>query len=117
MPGSRSADVDRCIDACQSCHEICTESIVHCLHLGGRHAEAEHLALLMDCADICLADAQFMMRDSPHHPALCAACAEVCDACAKSCSTLADERQMQLCADQCRRCADLCRDMAKAARH
>ena len=117
MHSTRSAEVDRCIEACQSCHEICVESVHHCLHLGGKHAEADHIGLMLDCAAICLTDAEFMMRSSPLHHEVCAACAAVCEACARSCEALADERQMRLCADQCRRCAELCREMAKAHSH
>ena len=117
MHSTRSAEVDRCIEACQSCHEICVESVHHCLHLGGKHAEADHIGLMLDCAAICLTDAEFMMRSSPLHHEVCAACAAVCEACARSCEALADERQMRLCADQCRRCAELCREMAKTHSH
>ena len=117
MHSTRSAEVDRCIEACQSCHEICVESVHHCLDLGGKHAEADHIGLMLDCAAICLTDAEFMMRSSPLHHEVCAACAAVCEACARSCEALADERQMRLCADQCRRCAELCREMAKTHSH
>lgn len=117
MHTDRSAEMDRCIQACQSCHEICLESIAHCLSLGGKHAAPEHIRMLMDCASICITDAEFMMRRSPLHHEICGACATVCDACAKSCEALADESQMQLCADQCRRCAELCREMAKSHAH
>lgn len=117
MHTSRTAEMDRCIEACQSCHETCLESITHCLHLGGKHADPAHISMLMDCARICIADAEFMMMNSPLHGDVCAACAAVCDACADSCARLADERQMQLCADQCRRCAELCRAMATQHSH
>jgi hypothetical protein len=117
MHSTRSAEMDRCIEVCQSCHEICVESITHCLHLGGRHAAPEHIQMLMDCAEICMTGAQFMMRNSPMHHEICGACAAVCEACAKSCEPLAEEHQMELCADQCRRCAELCREMAKTHTH
>jgi len=117
MDTARSAEMDRCIQACLNCHEVCVESITHCLQLGGRHAAPEHIRLMMDCADICLVDAQFMMRGSPLHGEVCSTCASVCDACAQSCEALAQEEQMQLCADQCRRCAELCRDMARSHTH
>lgn len=117
MHMERSADMDRCIEACLNCHEVCLESIPHCLDLGGAHARPAHISTLMDCAEICRTDADFMMRGSAFHQEICSACAWVCEACAKSCDALAAERQMQLCADQCRRCADLCREMAKARAH
>lgn len=117
MHTARSAEMDRCIEACISCHEVCTESVVHCLSLGGRHADVDHIRALMDCAAICLADAGFMMRQSPQHTDVCGVCATVCERCADSCAGLANEHQMQLCADECRRCAELCRAMATTHAH
>lgn len=109
----RSAEMERAVEACQSCHEICTESIPHCLRLGGRHADPHHVTHLLDCADICLATARCLMRSSTLFRQFCTACAEVCDACAKSCEALAEEHHMRLCGDQCRRTAELCQELAK----
>lgn len=114
---TRTAEMDRCIEACNACHEVCTETVSHCLEMGGKHAAADHIGLMLDCADICATDARFMMRGSAHHADVCAACAEVCDACAKSCDALGGDQHMQLCADQCRRCAELCRQMAGSRAH
>lgn len=108
-------DMRRCIDNCIECHKICNETITHCLLLGGKHASAEHIALLMDCADICATSARFMLHGSHHHERTCAVCAEVCEACAKDCEQMAkgDETMMR-CAKMCRACADSCHKMAGA---
>ena len=102
-----------CIENCQNCHTVCLETINHCLEMGGEHASPDHIKLLQDCVNICQTSADFMIRGSEHHAAVCGVCAEVCDACAKECERMADGNEfMQRCADACRRCAESCREMA-----
>ena len=101
-----------CIDECQSCHEVCVETVTHCLSISGEHAGAEHIRTLIDCAQICATSADFMLRGSLAHGDVCEVCADICDACAESCEQL-EGAEMKRCADQCRRCAESCREMAK----
>jgi hypothetical protein len=108
-----SREMQDCIDACQSCHTICLETLDHCLTQGGKHAAPDHIRTLIDCAQICDTSADFMIRRSEVHPHTCAACAAVCDQCAISCDALGTA-EMKRCADECRRCADKCRVMAQA---
>lgn len=117
MPShAASPSMQTCIDNCTECHRICLETVVHCLQRGGRHAEAAHVLLLLDCAQICATSADFMTRGSKHHHLTCGTCAEICTACAEACEAMgADDPQMKLCADICRRCAESCRKMAQAA--
>jgi hypothetical protein len=113
MPHQISADMRECIDNCTNCHNICLETIVHCLQMGGKHAETAHVRLLMDCAEICATSANFMLRGSDLHSRTCAVCAEVCKRCADDCEQLADgDEQMLRCAEMCRRCAESCRRIA-----
>jgi len=107
-----SAEMRRCIENCSDCHNVCVETIAHCLELGGKHAEAAHIRLLMDCAEICLTSANYMLRGSELHVRTCAVCAEVCERCAESCEALGDDPLMKQCAEICRRCAESCRQMA-----
>ena len=104
-----------CIDACTSCHQTCLHNVRHCLEKGGKHADAAHISLLLDCAQICAASADFMTRHSAKHATVCRACAEVCRACAKSCEAMGDDEMMRKCAEECRRCADSCDRMASMA--
>ena len=104
-----------CIDNCTDCHAICVETTAHCLEMGGRHAEPEHIRLLLDCAEICQTSANFMLRGSNLHARTCAVCAEVCDRCADDCERFGDDETMRLCAQACRTCAESCRRMARAA--
>jgi hypothetical protein len=109
----RTGDMRECIEACQSCHEVCLDTIQHCLAMGGKHVSPEHIRTLMDCAEICETSAGFMIRGSQLHVHTCAACAAICEACAASCEQLGGT-EMQRCADECRRCAGLCRAMSQA---
>ncbi|MCK8785547.1 four-helix bundle copper-binding protein [Roseomonas sp. NAR14] len=105
-------DMNACIEACLDCHRTCLATIAHCLGRGGHHAEAAHIGIMMDCAQICAVSADFMIRQSPHHPHLCAECAEICGQCAASCENHPDaDDAMRRCAEACRRCASLCGQM------
>jgi hypothetical protein len=107
--------MQRCIDECINCASICTETIMHCLQMGGEHAEMEHIRLLMDCAEICQTSANFMLRHSELHGRTCAVCAEVCERCEQSCAKFSGDPVMDECADACRSCAQSCREMAASA--
>jgi hypothetical protein len=98
------------IKACLDCHSTCLEmAMTYCVQKGGRHVEAAHLGLLMNCAEICQTSANFMLSNSPFQGRLCGVCAEVCEACARNCEQLGE---MTDCAEECRRCAKICRSMA-----
>lgn len=110
-----SSQMRECIQNCFDCHRICTETAARCLTLGGKHAEAAHIRLLLDCAQICGAGADFMLRTSHFHAKVCGVCAEVCSQCADDCGRLAEgDAMMQQCAEACRRCAQSCMSMAGA---
>lgn len=110
-------DMRWCIEHCTNCHRICLETIAYCLAMGGTHAEANHIRLLMDCAEICRTSADFMIRRSEFYGRTCAACADVCAACTEDCRSLGSgDQQMTVCAEMCERCAESCRQMATGAR-
>lgn len=109
----RTREMQACIDNCQECHAVCIDTISHCLEMGGEHASAEHIRLLQDCVQICMASTDFMLRQSEYHADVCGVCADICDACATQCESMADGSDfMQECADICRKCAESCRQMA-----
>ena len=72
-----------------------------------------HLRLLIDCAEICQATADAMLRDSAVHKILCSACADICERCVESCNTFRTDARMAACAKTCRSCAGSCQAMAK----
>lgn len=101
-----------CIEACSHCHQVCLQSAMnHCLKVGGKHVEAEHFRLMISCAEICQASANFQLMGSPFHQRVCEVCAEVCEACALSCEKVGG---MEACVKACRDCAESCRKMASA---
>lgn len=104
--------MDQCIQNCTECHRVCLETILYCLQKGGRHAEAGHVRLLMDCVEICRTSADFMIRGSENHKFTCGACAEICRRCAEECEKMADDEQMRRCAEVCRKCASSCQAMS-----
>jgi hypothetical protein len=115
MPNQRSPEMQRCIEMCHECHDVCLETVRHCLDKGGRHAEASHITLLLDCVQICHTSEDFMLRGSENHTATCRACSEICERCADDCERMADDSMMRRCAEVCRRCAQSCAQMAGAA--
>ena len=103
-------NLQACIDACNHCHRTCLQMAMnHCLESGGKHVEADHLRLMMNCAEICQTSLNFMLSGSRFSPRVCGVCAEICDACAKSCEQLDG---MEECVQACRQCAEHCRKMA-----
>jgi hypothetical protein len=113
---SQHGDMEACIDLCSACHRACLSAAAWCLTKGGKHANAEHVRVLLDCAEICATSASFMLRHSAHHHATCGVCAIVCHACAESCEKL-DGDEMKRCAEVCQRCAASCEKMSRDERH
>ena len=109
---SATSSMQSCIDSCSSCHDVCLETVRHCLTKSGKHADAAHITLLLDCSQICETSADFMIRQSAHHASTCRACADLCRACAASCDAMGDDEMMRRCAEECRRCAESCAKMA-----
>ena len=72
-------DMQACIDLCHRCETICLSMAAnYCLERGGAHAAPAHIRLMLDCAQICAATADFMARKSAHHAHICRVCADVC---------------------------------------
>lgn len=109
---SGAMTLDECVDSCLASHRMCLETARYCTEQGGTHIAAAHIALLLDCAELCQTTANSMLRRSPQHALLCDACARMCDACARDCAKFAGDARMQACAQTCRDCAASCRDMA-----
>jgi hypothetical protein len=112
MAHQLTKEVRECADLCSACVEICTESVAHCLALGEKHAEPAHIGLLLDCADVCRANANLLLRGSVLHKAACAFTADVSKHCEESCERLQDDEMMRRCADACRACYESCRRMS-----
>ena len=107
-------EMQESIEVCLNCHAACTMTIQHCLAIGGTHSEINLVGVLLDCADLCQASANFMLRGSPFHVVTCSACAELCRACAEACRAVEGDEQIQHCAEVCDECAISCEQMASA---
>ena len=104
-------DMQAYIEACSRCHQVCLQTAMNfCLSQGGKHVEASHFRLMMNCAMICETSANFMLSGSDYHQRICGVCAEICEACAADCEGLGD---MDECVETCRSCAASCRQMAE----
>lgn len=105
--GERFAD---CIAACTDCHQVCVETIASGVQQGGPGAHLLHLRLLMDCATMCDATRDLMLRSSDFAHQIGRLCAEVCERAAASCERVGGD-DMQRCTQACRRCAEACGGM------
>lgn len=102
-----------CIDNCSNCHKTCLQTaMMHCLNMGGKHVEATHFRLMLDCAKICETSACFQLSGSTYSADICKVCADICTACADSCEEVGD---MDECVAACRKCAESCTAMASHA--
>jgi len=109
-------EMDKCIQLCQDCHALCIRTIKHCLELGGRHATPDRIRLLVDCAEMCKINVDYMLRGSVLHERVCGVCAEACKLCADNCAQVAgDDQMLKQCVELCRRCAGSCERMASKA--
>lgn len=95
-------------DPMTACAKVCHETVTYCLEQGGEHAEAPHIKVMMDCADICTWTATLEHRRSDFLDQAMRLCAEACKACAESCETFEDDETMQACAEACRECQEHC---------
>lgn len=102
------------IRECTSCAIAAKEALTFSLAHGAEHAEADHLRLLMDCAQICQTSADFLLRASPLNGDICRACAIVCRAVGADASDIGTPELLRL-AEHCRACATACDTMAAAA--
>lgn len=112
MNDPMDAAMQKCIENCTECRDICQKTTAYCYSMGGKHAETAHLQYLLDCTEACAASASFMLRGSNLFPQVCGVCADACDRCAESCEQFSGDAQMMACAETCRRCGQSCRQMA-----
>jgi hypothetical protein len=112
MQHAMTPDMRKCVEACQRCHNLCLQAATgHAVEPAGGQVDPAHFRLLIDCAEICQASANFMLRGSHFHDHACQLCVIICDACARDCEQvggLAD------CMHACQRCAESCRQIVES---
>ena len=102
-------NLQACINACWECRHSCQQTLFnHCLKIGGKHVEIDHVKIMIDCIQLCQTVADYMTRNSQFSLTLCEPCVIVCEKCALSCDNIGGE-EMQHCAETCRHCAKICR--------
>ena len=107
-------EIQQCIENCSECHQLCLATVYHCMELGGQHALPAQITLLLDCAESCQTNANFLLRNSELQGLTCAMCADACTRCAQACERLANnDRQLLDCAKICRCCANTCDRMVR----
>lgn len=102
---------DECIDKCLASHRRCLETASYSIGRDPAPASAQHIAILLDCAELCQSTANSMLRKSPQHALFCEACARLCEICAEACLAQGSDARLRVCAETCRDCARSCRDM------
>jgi hypothetical protein len=98
------------IEAATDCHQACVEALAAGLQGGGDGAHLLHARLLLDCAQMCDAARDLMLRSSDFAHQAAALTAQVCERCAASCERAGPG--MAACAEECRRCAQACGALA-----
>jgi hypothetical protein len=107
-----SVNMEDAIQNAMECSRIAQSCLQHCLSLGGKHADVEHISVMMECAEITRLSAQFMISTSDFTHDQCGVCARVCDACFESCDSIdPEDPHLNSCMVACRKCADSCRNM------
>lgn len=110
---SRMANgMERCLQHCEIAHEVCLELADWCLRKGGAWADPETIKALEDGSDIARLAADFMIRDSQRHPAVCRACSSILEECARRLENLPEDELISRGIEPCRRCSQSCEALA-----
>ena len=107
------------IEAMNDCAQACTADADADL---GDSELANMIAcvrLCLDCADVCMATARVVSRQTAYEPGflrpLLEACAAICARCGDECQMHAHTHaHCRICQDACRRCEQACRDLLVA---
>jgi hypothetical protein len=94
-----------CVEACDDCQRTLRDAV-----RGGADGASTRAVrrLLLDCAEICEATANYACAGSVFLPEMVAACVRLCDECGAACEAVPDDAAMDACAEACRRCARAC---------
>ncbi len=95
----------------QNCEAACEHTMHHVMMTPDFEMRKKQMALLHDCADICMLTARYIARQSPFSKHMANLCAFVCDNCGRECAKFRD-MESQHCARVCMHCAKECREFA-----
>lgn len=108
-------EIQESILRCLECQSTCLRVVDHYWRLQNEEPECPELRLLLNCAEICVTAARFMLRGSDFCHRLCQLCAEVCRSCAQKCRNTTYHAEMAACELACQRCAECCERMVNVA--
>ena len=94
---------------CMTCHDVCLQTVQQCQQAGGEHAQASHIQMMQDCAELCQATAHFLQHGSPVTAVVCGATAQVTQRCAMECEQMGDTN----CANACNNASSSTGQIAK----
>lgn len=112
MTKAQISYVEKTIESCRDCHDVCEETIFHGIERGGELAQMDVLGVLMDCAGVCALSAKMMIRGSPYFRRMAPTVIEICERCAEMCDTVPRDNYFTTCANSARRCASNLKQMA-----
>ena len=112
MEKSNMEFVDRTIQSCRDCRDICVETVFHGIKMGGERSQMDVLGVLMDCAGICELSERFMLRGSPYFRRIAPSVIEICESCARTCDTIRGDEFFSTCGRNCRNTAENLRQLA-----
>ena len=104
-------EIEECIARCMRCYRTCLEILASSLEARGNPPRPAHLALLLECAEMCRSNAEMMIRHASACERECG-CMEICRPCALSCEEIADEASRRCVEASCtaaRSCPSLAR--------
>lgn len=100
------------IEECLSCFQRCSLCLNHCLTMGGKHSEVNHIKSLMECSELCSFSAKMMLLEAEIAYGVGQLCAKTCEDCADSCKSIdPNDETMAKCIEACMKCAEACRNM------
>ncbi len=100
--------IDDCTQDCLNCHTVCYDAAMRIIQ-GGERRRAEHISSMLNCAELCLTTAHFLLSNSLFYTAICQVCADVCTRCKELCASMGEGES----ANACQACAESCRQLAK----
>ena len=103
-----------CIKDCLDCYRSCLRTVMYSLGKGGEYAGREYISSLLDCVEICKANATLMTQGSSFYKNVCELCADFCRKCVRECSGFGDDVEIKNCINACLSCEKSCLEMARS---
>ncbi|MDM4771388.1 hypothetical protein [Solimonas sp. SE-A11] len=104
MPDVEAPSIQLCIEASLECHRLCSEAALRPQSAGIRIG-SDPAATLLNCAELSMVNAHFLMARAPEQHAVVQACATVSRTSAEA---LQDLTGLQDCAQICQVLAESC---------